>query len=550
MRPRRLPLLGVALLASMAMAIRRSVPIAPDGSAPCNLSGWWDHDTRVVQHGVRVASSANYGTGEGTFNATRLELVMNFSNQLPSAGPLHGAVSTDCDTVTWSTGIWRRQPKPPPLRVFPNCTTGPPYQPGVAELPADCPLDISPGASLRFTGEHCNHDPSVIHADTWYPSELRPGVLFSSWTDSHVGEVTGGGGTGNPGWAVINGSTPPTWTIDQSARGLVKPATLGTVDAPVAPLGGRYPCAAWAQDGELFYGTYGLDNGPNIPQYGYDICARPDDPHDGGTAWCIISPFIGFHTSTDSGATWGGAPDLKLDARNNLFGQRWPEPPRPFQFKITQPHFVDFGPNNPSPDGRAYLVSHGCDPDSPLRLNCSWSQGSQLYLFRSRSRLTAAIANDPRTYEFYTGGTPLWADTVAEAKSVISWHNRIGTVSISWSSHLQRFLLFSRTPTGTTNDASGYLQDMMVCESPQLQGPWRVVTYMRQFGPEGDWPVVKASWIQPINATAVRAWLLYSQCWTGALANPPYCAGDGCYGLVAAVIEINIPDSDSSSAHA
>ena len=147
MRP-RLPLLGVALLASVAMASRRSVPVAPNGpggSAPCNLSGWWDHDTRVVQHGARVASSADYGTGEGTFNAARLELVMNFSNRPPSAPPLHGAVSADCDTVSWSTGIWRRQPKPPPLRVFPHCPApGPPYQPGVAELPVDCPLDVSP----------------------------------------------------------------------------------------------------------------------------------------------------------------------------------------------------------------------------------------------------------------------------------------------------------------------------------------------------------------------------------------------------------------------
>ena len=86
---------------------------------------------------------------------------------------------------------------------------------------------------------------------------------------------------------------------------------------------------------------------------------------------------------------------------------------------------------------------------------------------------------------------------------------------------------------------------MMVCESQSLYGPWRVVTYMQNFGPEGDWPVVKSSWMRPINDTVVRAWLLYSQCWTGASASPPYCVGDGCYGLVAAVIEIDIPGSDS-----
>ena len=119
----------------------------------CNLSGWWSDNTKILQRGTNVVSAAGYGNGAGVFDTDRFQLVMNFSNYY--MGSLVGNVSTDCNVVSWTTGVWRRLPPPPPhLKVFPRCTsTGPVYQPGIAALPADCPLDVSPGASLRFTGE-------------------------------------------------------------------------------------------------------------------------------------------------------------------------------------------------------------------------------------------------------------------------------------------------------------------------------------------------------------------------------------------------------------
>jgi hypothetical protein len=460
--------------------------------------------------------------------------VMRFSN---AAGELTGNLSADCASVSWPAGAWLRAPAP---RIFPTCGDGPALVGDASAAHAGCPLAPSPGgASVAFTGRHCNHDTSLANADTFYPSDLPGGGFFTSFMDGHVSGVGSSGGEGVPGFAVIGGSTPDTWTLRYA----------GNFSAPNAPLRGRYATAAFAQDDALYYGTYGLDNGVNVPQFGSDVCNDQRHPH-GGDGYCLLGPFAGFHVSTDGGGSWS---DAGFNFSHNVFGQVWPEPPRPWQFKIAQPHFVDFGPNNPSPDGRAYMVTHGCDPET-AGLNCSWTSGSGMYMLRSRARLTPASANDASAWEFWSAPGQ-WADDVQAAAPVFSWPSRVGTPYVTWSAHLGRFLLFSRSPGVMTPDGlgEGLTKDLYVAESVSLEGPWRLVAFLPQFGPEGDWPVVKSSWLQPLNATAVSAWLLYSQYWSrieGREPSPPYCTappvnnatenGD-CYGLVAAQIVINVP---------
>jgi hypothetical protein len=166
------------------------------------------------------------------------------------------------------------------------------------------------------------------------------------------------------------------------------------------------------------------------------------------------------------------------------------------------PHVVDFGKNlQYSPDGKAYLICHGAiDPDPAPRLgNLSWITGDQIYM----ARVTPSIAtiNDASKYEFFAGnGT--WSPNLSDARPVIDWNNNCGGVTMTWFPPINRFITCIVDGRTTASNMNTY-----ILESPTPTGPFKLITYLRDFGPQAYFCNFPSKFIA---GDGKSAWLWYS----------------------------------------
>lgn len=383
-----------------------------------------------------------------------------------------------------------------------------------SEPPKDCPFEPSKDiVGIAFTGVHSDYRV----ADTWYPSWASDGNLYSPWTDGSAPRADGSrensnSGTGKDattGQAVLIGDDPLSLKI----------VSLGLFKGDASPYKGRYPCGSLVYDNVWYYGTY---------------CLAPDGKVDYGTEaynWPWLGPFVGFRYSTDFGKTWTDTPHTPAKSLFRETGM-WGYP-----VKIGSPHFVDFGKNmEHSPDGKAYLVAHGApEPDPKPRFgNLSWISGDQIYLLR----VTPGIANmnDASKYEFYAGrddrGKPVWTSDFAKIQPLIDWNNNCGCVTITYDAPLKKYLMCVTDGWPTCAKMSSY-----ILEANEITGPWRLVTYMKDFGEQGYFLNIPTKFISPDGRTA---WLCYSgnfaKDWRGTVMQekPP----GSHYGLVLQQIKL------------
>jgi hypothetical protein len=171
------------------------------------------------------------------------------------------------------------------------------------------------------------------------------------------------------------------------------------------------------------------------------------------------------------------------------------------------PHFVDFGKNmEHSPDGKAYLVATGAEVDdlNPRFANLSWVTGDQIYL----ARVTPSLENinDVSTYEFFAGhtdtGEPMWTSTFSEIEPIVDWNNNAGNAAITYNAPLRKYLLSITDGWPTTSKMSSY-----ILESDSITGPYKLVTYMRDFGEQAYFLNFPSKFISEDGRTA---WLCYS----------------------------------------
>jgi alpha-L-arabinofuranosidase len=428
-------------------------------------------------------------------------------------------------------------PSPPPMTRgnIMHCVQVPPFI--WPESTSDgCPLEGSE-LSLRFTGHGCSAT-AEFSADTVYMMEGADGELYTMWADGKQGDIavrcSGPGAT--TGWAVFNGTTPRDLRLLD--HGLV--AAPGGVGGE---LNGRYPCAGASFDGVYYGGTYSEDNGGAVAQAGRtSVC--------GGNAWCIGGPFVGWQFSTDKGVSWTLP---ALNSSSNVFRQSWPQPPEPFQFKVQQVRWVDYGRNNQhSPDGAHYLVAHGCNGTSGY--GCTWTQGSHLYMLRIKN-LSPKTINDLGEWEYWAGGTK-WSKDFSDLAPVLAWPNRTGPAAISWlGGEVRKYLLVVGTPTVDTHPGGaaypfgemGPTLDTWVAEADTLTGPYRLVQYLKAFGNQAYNPNSPAKFW----GDSSTGWLWYSAMWEhlpGTTPLPPYCnvstrggvfqSRGTCYGSVSAEVQL------------
>jgi hypothetical protein len=395
-----------------------------------------------------------------------------------------------------------------------------------SEPPADCPFEPSKTITgIEFLGLHSDYR----FADTWYPTWAADGNLYSPWTDgplfneSSTSDAIEADTNSFGGFRLVRGKATTGQAIligDDPLKLTVK--SLGKVQADPHPYGGRYPCGSLVYKGIWYYGTYCLSPSgfTRFGQTNYN--------------WPWLGPLVGFRVSRDLGKTWEETPHTPAKPLFRESGM-WGHP-----VKIGCPHFVDFGKElEHSPDGKAYLVATGAELNDlkPRFENLSWITGDQVYLLRVTPSLETM--NNPAAYEFFAGkdsqGKPLWTKDLAAGRPLLEWNNNMGCVTATYIAPLKKFLMFVTDGGNTCARMHTY-----VLESESLTGPWRLVTYMKNFGEQAYFVNLPSKFISPDGRTA---WLCYSANfapdWNGEkiLSKPPGSR----YGLVLQKIRLVMP---------
>ena len=388
-----------------------------------------------------------------------------------------------------------------------------------SEVPSSSPFMLSKEINgIKFLGIKSG----FLVADTWYPTWAEDDNLYSPFTDGRCPRLDGSfetstsaGENATTGQAVIEGDDPLT----------LKVYSLGLSKGAPMPYQGRYPCGSLIYNKVWYYGTY---------------CLAPDGgAHYGDSIfnWPWMGPFVGFRYSTDYGRSWKACPhtpDKPLFGETGING---------YSVKIGSPHFVDFGKNMQySTDGKAYLVAHGADKnDSPYRFyNDSWITGDQVYILRVVPSIENM--NDASKYEFYAGkdrqGNALWTNDFRKIKPLLEWDNNMGCVTITYNAPLKKYLMCVTDGGNTCARMNTYF-----LESDRLDGEWKMITYLRNFGEQAYFVNFPSKFISKDGKTA---WMLYSgnfaPDWNGVKiqANPP----GSHYGLVLQKIEFLTPDDN------
>ena len=362
------------------------------------------------------------------------------------------------------------------------------YKPFVwpSKIPADCPFQ----RSEEFNGIKFLGIKSGFHyGDTWYPTWASNDTLYSPWTDGKTKRLDGYTDWSRSwvdpvyittGQGVIVGNDP--LTLQAYSIGLDN-------SSPAFPYHGRYPCGSLVYNGVWYYGTYCLDPS-GFTEYG-----------SGTVNWPWMGPFVGFRYSTDYGHTWEVCPHTP---KKPIFGETGLNG---YPVKIGAPHFVDFGKNMQySPDGKAYLVAHGADTtDTKWRFwNDSWINGDQIYLLRVIPSIENI--NDASKYEFYGGrdenGEPIWSHDFKKIKPLLEWNNNMGCVTITYNAPLKKYLMCVTDGGTTVSKMNTY-----ILESDKLEGEWRIIAYMKDFGEQAYFVNIPSKFI---SKNGKQMWLLYS----------------------------------------
>ncbi len=183
------------------------------------------------------------------------------------------------------------------------------------------------------------------------------------------------------------------------------------------------------------------------------------------------------------------------------------------------------------PDGKAYLVCHGApESDSESRPgNLSWITGDQIYLIRVAPSIKTI--NDPCAYEFFAGydksGNAKWTKDFQKIKPMIDWNNNCGCVTMTYNAALKKYILCVTDGWPTLKTMNTW-----IAESDNIAGPWKLVTYMKDFGKQAYFVNIPTKFISKDGKTC---WMCYSGNFTrDQQVDPP----GGSYGMSLQKVEL------------
>ena len=404
-----------------------------------------------------------------------------------------------------------------------------------SEPPSGCPFKPSADiAGVEFTGRHAEYG----RADTWYLSWASDDKMYSPYMDGSVRDAAGRWiSHKNSGVAVVEGSNPLNLKVAAVNPATPKSGSIFkegfTPNSQLAFNGwrdggiivdnstyetGLYSCANLFYNGVWYIGaeTRGasLIKLPN---------GKPGDSQAQG-------PFLFFRYSTDRGKSWNTAPHVPFDRLESYGVNHIPLFPEPLYWmqpvKLPVLHFADFGKNmESSPDGKAYLISHGGTEFPFSKERCGylgWNMGDQAYMIRVKPDI--ATINKIESYEFFAGldqqGEPLWSGKFSDLKPVFEWRGRTGCITITYDKPLRKYLFC--VGDGYYDEGTGP-SSLYILESDRLTGPFKLVTYMRHFGPQSYFGNFPSKFISEDGKTL---WLCYSaNYWHWEIGGKPNPAG-------------------------
>lgn len=362
---------------------------------------------------------------------------------------------------------------------------------------------------ISFTGRYANY----TGADTWYPTWAPDGEQYSSWTDGYVwtdraleplkcgycdkayGRL-GQDPKGGPGRLYLYHCHS---NVDPPCTGQAKLIGSSPLNLEIVPLGkmysgqNLYPCVSLVANGVFYVGSY-------------------DAYNDGGR-------FNGFRFSRDwdhwteqlkpgwRDAYWTDGRQTQTD----LFGTDQ----NPRRFNV--PHAVVFGKNNElSPDGKIYLSAHGQLPGG----KSNWDKADAIYLARVEAR-PEAVTNSG-AYEFFAGhdakGMAAWTNDVTRSQPILQWKNHLGSEGITYVPALKKYML--TTARLAENETNLVYNVLVFWESDHLTGPYRMVHYLRNWGPQTYFPNIPAKFI---SDDGLHMWLCVAANYASGKVNPFQC---------------------------
>jgi hypothetical protein len=170
---------------------------------------------------------------------------------------------------------------------------------------------------------------------------------------------------------------------------------------------------------------------------------------------------------------------------DNLFGENADQTTTSNQVKFATPHFVDFGQElEHSPDGKAYIISHGNDETHTDSAE-AWMLGNAVFM--ARVTPTVAAINDRSQWEFYAGGNgkaAKWVSgDVSKATPLVEYVNHTGSTTMTYFPGIKKYIITICTTAKYPVLDNGNF-DTYFLESDSITGPWKYVTYMKSFGPQ------------------------------------------------------------------
>ena len=359
--------------------------------------------------------------------------------------------------------------------------------------PQNCPFEQSTQITgIRFTGRYANY----TGADTFYPMWAADGHQYSTWTDGFIWtnrsvpwvecQYTNPGRNMDP----IN-----TWTDDYPpfpqlyhSHSNVPPTCVGIAkivgDSPlnldVVNLGklysgnNLYPSISLIADNHFYIGTYdAYSKGGRFNGYRYsndwDHWVEETEPDWENPYW--------MDTRT---------------AETDFFDADT----CPRRFNV--PHAVVFGQNNDlSPDGKVYFTAHG-----EIKGGWSnWDKGDAIYLCRTTA--DPQSVTNPESYEFFSGNDPsgqaIWVNDVTRSKPILEWQNHLGSEGLTYIPALKKYILM--TSRLRENEDNLPYNVLIFWESDKITGPYKMVHYLRDWGPQSYFPNIPAKFISSDGKT-------------------------------------------------
>ena len=101
-----------------------------------------------------------------------------------------------------------------------------------------------------------------------------------------------------------------------------------------------------------------------------------------------------------------------------------------------------------------------------------------------------------------TGGEAAWTRDFKQIKPLLEWRNNMGCVTATYDAPLKKYLMCVTDSGDTYGRMNTY-----ILESGRLTGPWRLATYMKDFGQQAYFVNLPSKFI---GADGRTAWLCYS----------------------------------------